>query len=275
MLQGDTYLINGPLVHFYKHHLSAPNNLRTEFAPFDLSLLPDLAFSDEETWIEVPGVDGSSGVFTMPGFLLRFMTNRSRADRVNSAFLCSEFIGPQGGLPPDDATASNPDLTQRTGCDYCHARLEPMAAYWGRWAQNGSSYLDPDQFPAFEEFCMTCAVDDITCNETCDRFYITEGVGDAELEWLGWFDSYQVLQERYYDHVELGPHRLIQQGLEDGSLSTCAVKTVVQRLMRRPLDEDEHDHLKQSLISDICDSQYRYRELVRAVVLSDAYRRLP
>ena len=273
LLQGDTVMVNGPIAHFYRHQVYSPNLLRTENPPLDPELLPEVLFTDTESWHEIPSVEGSSGILTLPGFLLRFMTNRSRANRFNTAFLCSDFIGPTGGLPPDDDSALMPDLTQRNGCNYCHARLEPMAAFWGRWAESGTAWLDPDNYPAYDDFCQTCAEEDISCNETCDRFYITDAVSDMEREWIGWLQSYQFLQERYHNHVELGPDELVQEGVADGSLSACVVENTVTGLLNRDFADREAEW-KHSLATGFTASNFSYSALVRSVVTSEQYRRL-
>ena len=57
------------------------------------------------------------------------------------------------GLEGVDADVTNPDLQQRSGCAYCHALLEPSAAHWGRWTEQGVGYLSAASFPPTREDC--------------------------------------------------------------------------------------------------------------------------
>ena len=122
--------INGPLSFFYRKQTGVPRGFSFEPLPFDMNTMPELAFTDVDNWVEVELPAAHAGVLTRPAYLMRFQTNRARSARFHDAFLCSPFQPPDGGIPVgDEAGALNPDLQSRAGCKYCHALLEPSAAY--------------------------------------------------------------------------------------------------------------------------------------------------
>jgi hypothetical protein len=273
LFTGEEVYVNGPIVHFYKNQNKSPQNIHLEYPGLDVDLLPELDFNDEDTWVAVPASSGSSGILTLPGYLLRFMTNRSRANRFNTAFLCDEFIGPVGGLPPDDGVIM-PDLTQKNGCNYCHARLEPMAAYWGRWSQQGAEFLDSELFPAYDENCYTCGIENDGCNDRCNDYYVVNSYTEMERDWMGWLTSYQFLQDRYFDNIAIGPSHLVDEGVLSGQLPTCVVSNTVEGLLDRTISQSDLEwtmELQQLFVN----SDFSYTELIKAIVTSEQYRRLP
>ncbi|MEM9491228.1 MAG: hypothetical protein AAGC55_18915, partial [Myxococcota bacterium] len=106
LLTGRTAFVNGPLVHFYKYQIRIPAHVRLNDVPIDTSLLPDLDFIDADTWVEVELGEEQSGVLTSPAFLMKFQTNRSRANRFYNAFLCQPFQPPDDGIPGLDSTTA-------------------------------------------------------------------------------------------------------------------------------------------------------------------------
>jgi len=267
ILDSQSMMMNGPIVHYYQYKAYSPYFYDLDFPLVDIDQLPDLNFTDKDTWLEVQLPEAHSGVLTSQSFLMRLMSNRARADRFNTSFMCSSFIGPAGGLPEGGDSATVPDLTQRAGCKYCHARLEPMAAHWGRWTPYGDSWLDPTLFPAYDESCFNSNDPD------CDSFYVLDGLTSMEQEWFGWLKSYQFLDERYHQNVESGPKLLVQEGLASGGIQACAVDRAVEHLLRRELGErDTTWH--QKLLSEFILSNLSYKSLIRNIVTSEEYRRL-
>ena len=146
LFESRRFFINGPLTHFFKHHTRL-SRYSLEPSPSSWQL-PDFEYNESDRWTQLILEGEHSGVLTHPSFLLRFQTNRARASRFYETFLCSPFQPPEGGLPvADEASVRNPDLQERAGCKYCHALLEPAAAYWGRWTEQGIAYLDAERFP--------------------------------------------------------------------------------------------------------------------------------
>jgi hypothetical protein len=265
--------VNGPIVHFWKHQRKIAR-YTMDPAPLDPERLPDLQFSDRDTWVEIEVGPEHAGLLTRAAFLLRFQTNRARANRFYTAFLCQPFEAPAGGLPDaDDDCSSEPDLQQRCGCNYCHALLEPAAAYWGRWAENGSGYLDPDQFPAVRADCEACARTGQQCNDECRRFYLTRAFSDAESEYLGTLQAYAFRRPEHGRNVERGPELLAFTGIADNRLPMCVASRAAEWLLGRPFAEDERKW-QTALARDFVTSGYDYRALVRAIVTSPTYRRV-
>ena len=127
-------------------------------SPVAIEDLPDIPFT-ESAYIAAPLKDHHDGILTAPGWLLRHQTNRGRANRFYGAFLCAEFLPTETALEGDDPSVlPSPDLQRRSGCLDCHARLEPWAAYWGRWREAGARYHSDEDIPAFSEECSVCAV---------------------------------------------------------------------------------------------------------------------
>ncbi|MCA9545215.1 MAG: hypothetical protein KC613_12515, partial [Myxococcales bacterium] len=69
--------VNGPLVFFYTRQIGI-SRFNFEPNPMDPAGLPDLAFTDADTWVEVELPQAHAGLLTRAGFLLRFQTNRAR-----------------------------------------------------------------------------------------------------------------------------------------------------------------------------------------------------
>jgi hypothetical protein len=271
LFEGRTGYVNGPAVHFWRHQTGVRGGLRFDPAPFRVELLPDLQYTDFDTWVEVPLGEEHAGVLTAPGFLLRFQTNRSRANRFYNSFLCQPFQPPEGGLPTTGDGPAPLDLQVRDGCKYCHALLEPAAAYWGRWPQGGAAYLDPELYPAVREDCVTCATTSAVCPPECNDYYLTSTLSDASDAWLGWLDAYEFRRPEHESHIELGPQALVAQGVLDGRFTDCTVRTATRWLMGRPVTEREEAWIDDLDIAFVA-GDYRYKDLVRSIVTSPVYR---
>ena len=113
-------------------------------------------------------------------FMLRFQTNRSRANRFRIVFTGQYFIPPE---QPETAESGEceevtADVTQQCTCRYCHQVLEPLAQYWGGFFEAGSvensdmeiymSLCDPRQYEPGGEFEN---IDVETMPPLCANFY--------------------------------------------------------------------------------------------------------
>jgi hypothetical protein len=273
LLNGRTGFVNGPLSYYYKHLTQVPSTVRFDEKPVDPDELPDLSFTDEDTWVPISLPEGHSGVLTAPGYLLRFQTNRARANRFYNAFMCQPFQPPDAGIPIDPNVRPTLDLMQAQGCDYCHAILEPAAAHWGRWTQQGGGYLPADTYPAFDQACYDCSAFSTDCSDVCGRYYTVDPI-DNELDpYVGYLQSYQFLETWQQIHIEAGPSLLVDSAVADGRLQACAAENAAGWLLGRPLDVDE-DGLVQDWADVFVDSGWSYKEMVKAIVLSDSYRRI-
>ncbi|MES2745865.1 MAG: DUF1585 domain-containing protein [Bdellovibrionota bacterium] len=77
----------------------------------------------------------NAGILTTPGYQLATNGRRAMINRAYETFLCRKFVVPEGAQA--DPTDSNPDLTKRAYCSYCHKSIEPMAAFFNRWPTTG------------------------------------------------------------------------------------------------------------------------------------------
>jgi len=266
--------VNGPLVHYWKHWTSLTSGISNTPSPISLGLLPDLAFDETDTWVKVELDPAHSGVLSSSAYLLRFQTNRGRASQFFTQFLCSPFQSPQTALPvADEVAQAEPDLQKRDGCKYCHAVLEPAAAHWGRWAQQGAAHLNEEDFPPTKLECLLCAETGSTCSAECKRFYTVAANSPAEEIFLGQLHAFSFLRDEHHINVAQGPKLLALSGFADNRLTTCTARRAAERMLGRQLFEEETPWLNQ-LVLEFANSDYSYRELMRAVVTSPVYRRV-
>jgi len=274
LFQDEVGYVSGPIVHFYRHLTGKSDDV--DFAPgqVDSARLPELAYTDTDTFVAVDLGSHHAGVLTSPAWLLRFQTNRGRANQFYNSFLCQPFQPPDGGLTGLDDPNPSLDLTQRGGCAYCHALLEPASAYWGRWPEAGAGHLNPEIYPAFDADCEACALNNTQCSERCDDHYLVDPIAAEEFDYIGWLLSYEFLEDRYVDNVEQGPELLVAETITDGRLPRCVATRAAEWLLGRSM-ADEDQLWIDSLSAHFVASDYRYRELVKKIVTSDNYRRVP
>lgn len=275
--------VNGPLTYFWRYHRDIHNNVQLVPAALDVGDLPDTAidaggadalrFDEADRWVELELPEDHAGLLTHPVFLLRFQTNRARAARFHDAFLCEPFQPPEGGIPVEDEIASlQPDVQLRPGCNYCHALLEPAAAHWGRWTQQGGGFLSRERFPEFRQECADCGRGLEPCSDTCRFNYVTRAIAPEEETNLGRLRAYEFLRAEHHPYVDAGPSALVRQGLADGRFTRCTVRRTATWLLGRELRSDEEPWVR-GLTQRFLGSELRYRELVRAIVESETYRR--
>jgi hypothetical protein len=262
----DTY-VNGPLANFYRNYASAsccsgaamnlgyvrPEPL-TDPDNIPASLLPH----DTETWARVADRGpNAAGILTMPAFLVKYGSRRARAHVLYNAFLCREFVAENAQLMP----STEPNLMRRPGCASCHSTLEPLAAYFTRVAENDWTWLPATQFPAMNPMCGGTTLTAMSGN--CRSFY-DPAFSSATSGMLR--SAYGSVANA--DAGPIGAGRAISQSPE---FAACAATNVATALLGRTLEADD-DALKRSLTQAFTSGNYRMRALVRAVVLSDAYR---
>jgi hypothetical protein len=270
----NTVYMNGPMAFFWKHQAQFSTTIRLTPKPVIEDDVPDLDYGDEDTWVAIPGTDEHAGVLTSPAFLIRFMSNRARANRFYNSFLCQPFQPPEDGLPAaDDLSAQTLDLQQRDGCKYCHSTLEPVAAHWGRWLQMGGAYLGAEEYPAFSQDCYDCAVGSGSCSAICRAYYVTSALNEQEEPYLGWLNAYKFRRTDHHANVEAGPRRLIETTTTDGRFTNCTARTAAEWLLGRSMEEFEEPWLSE-LEAGFIASDFSYRELVRAIVTSPVYGRV-
>ncbi len=267
--------VNGPMVHYLKHQSGIAQGVSMKPLQYSDDKLPDLDFSrDYDKWVKVRLNEDHAGVLTSPAFLLRFQTNRARANRYFESFLCQPFSPPATGLPPTDPNkVPHPDLQQRDGCKYCHALLEPASAHWGRWTERGAGFLNRDTFPASREDCRQCGMTGQLCSSECRLFYITRTLNSEEVAYVGNLNAYIFLKDAHKRNVELGPKYLVSTTVVDNRFPSCTARRAMEGLFGRGLDQEEMTALD-ALGRRFVASGYSYRALVKAIVQSPVYRRV-
>jgi hypothetical protein len=285
--EGDSYLdlfqerrfyINGPLVHFFKHHLRL-GRYTLNPSPIPDWQLPDFRYDESDRWTQLILEGEHSGVLTHPAFLLRFQTNRARASRFYDTFLCSPFQPPEGGLPvPDEASVRNPDLQERAGCKYCHALLEPAAAYWGRWTEQGISYLNPEQFPSERDDCLNCALSGSQCSNECRTHYITSTLLEQEVPYLGKLKAYSFRRDEHSVNVERGPRLLAYSEITGQRLPRCVAQRTAEWLLGKSMSDAETTARDRQWLDELgirfSRNGYQYQSLIKDIVTDERYRRV-
>ncbi len=273
--------VNGPLVYFWRYHSRTPGAVRLVPEALNVDELPrasidggPMSFEDRDEWVEFRLPEEHAGLLTHPVYLLRFQTNRARASRFFDAFLCQPFQPPEGGIPLDDpVAAAHPDVQKRPGCNYCHAILEPAAAYWGRWGQQGGGFLSPRSFPEFRRDCYDCGLGFEACSEECRTHYVTRVYSPEERANIGRLRAFAFLRDEHRPNVEEGPVGLLRKSLSDGRFTRCAVRRTFEWWVGRSPGDHEEDWME-DVSSAFLESDFSYRELVRAIVTSRTYRRV-
>jgi len=287
--------VNGPIVHYWNHQSEMHAGVRLKPIPVPVEQLPDLDYTDTESWHTIQLGDEHAGILTSPLYLLRFQTGRARANRFSNAFMCMPHSPPANGIfgnskgDDDDVPTGNgwcssydgteealiQDLQCRPGCDYCHALLEPEAAYWGRWTDAGAGYLSPDRFPAQSDECYECATTGTLCSADCSRYYVTNPLSEESEDFIGMLKTFEFRKEVHQDNPELGPKRMVTSAVADasGRLPTCVSGTAASYLLGRDVKEEKHEWISE-LSAGFVASGFSYRSLIREIVTSPVYRSL-
>jgi len=274
-----TTFMNGIVAHYYRHNsdTAAPTagGAISYDSAIDPEAVPELAYDDPETWVPVEREGAHAGAFTTLGYLVRFASNRARANRFFTAFYCDPFVPQQDGLPPEEASPS-PNLRERNGCADCHQELEPAAAHWARWRTGGTyGWLSPEamSFDTPRADCVCGGEGLPACSAFCSTYFVTAAnSGDEE------FGAYQGLPRaaawlERNDHagVEAGPVGLIDTDVERDQIAQCAVKSFGEHLLGRELEADDLSWL-QGHVEAFEESGYDYSAMVRRLVLDEKYR---
>ncbi len=270
--------------------------------------LPVADYNDRN-WYPVAQTPGHAGVLTLPVYLLRFQSNRGRANRFRNAFLCNYFVPPDQltDAPPACSPTTN-DLMNKCNCRLCHATLEPLADHWGRFSMQGLSQLTADGgFPDFDPTCVPKTDGGIASSARCQRFYAADNSWDLlasngtspdgqDHHYAGWF-----LGDLYWDvHVEAQPNSAIgspqvpvlQVNANGGpalfmndyvndpghEFATCVVSNLFNYLVQRPMRvtgaENDEVGLQIQLAQDLIGSNYDFQKLVMEIVALPQYGRI-
>lgn len=269
-----TVPVNGPLA-FWKKNLAANLALNRVWAmPDPNEPLPNKAFSDT-TWTDIDrGSDLHAGALTTMGYLLRFQTNRGRANRYRIDFECETYVPPPRLETPaaDGCVAETDDLTKRCTCRGCHRGLEPLSAHWGQFAEAGTSLLT--DLVAWPRTRMNCVNSN---NGLCSRFYVTNDDADN----AGALRPYQYADAQHPEigpALSQGPRKRVNESLANGTFARCTVKRAWSTLMKRDMrltggDADELATLD-TLATGFSTNNYSLPWLVEQIVSQPQYRRV-
>ena len=271
LVTSRTAQVNGPLVFWKKYLAPHLTYARIVALPDPAEPLANADFADA-TWRPVDrGSPMHSGVLTSPAYLLRFQTNRGRANRFRIDFECESFVPPsQLETPAQGCTETGNDLTGRCTCRYCHRQLEPLAAGWGTFSEAGTTLMgDLTMFPRMKASCVNSG------STFCRRFYVT----DDDAENPGALLPFQFANAAHPEvtaALAVGPRGRVDAIIADGTFARCAVKRTWAYLMKRDMrlvgtDTDEAAAL-QSLTTGFQSNGHRLPWLIEQIVSQPGYR---
>lgn len=226
----------------------------------------------DETWTEIDRGPMHAGVLTLPIYLLRFQTNRGRADRFRINFMCQYFIPPDKLSPAPGCSETDADITKRCNCQYCHQILEPMSLHFGMFAEAGTTLMsDASVFPQKDVSCASS-----NPSKFCSRFYITQPQAHNAGTLIPW--QFADVHTEYQDNIEGGPRKLAQSAIDDGSFAQCTVKRMFAYLNKRDMDVAGADTDELAMLTTLADgftsTSYDLRWLVQQIVALPQYRRI-
>jgi hypothetical protein len=275
--------VNGP-ISYWKRYMSNNLSLSRIFAIADASEDTGTYDFTDTTWHEVDRNDAASsepsaklhaGVVTMPAYLLRFQTNRGRANRFRIDFECESFVPPSSIEGPGEGTpacaSSGTDLTGRCTCRYCHRILEPLAAGFGQFAEAGTTVLAAAQFPRSSTACKG------SNSAFCGRFYVTDP-DDTNPGALLPYQYADATHPTIGTALAAGPKKRANEIIADGTFARCAVKRVFSSFVKRDMHVVGAQIEELPLLTGLADgfktNGYSLPWLVEQVVTLPQYRRV-
>jgi hypothetical protein len=270
----DMY-INGPIVHFLRYQYYAAGSTGIIASPRQNYNIPDLTFDQVDTWVKVMRTGNEAGLETMPAYLLKFQSDRGRANRFYNAFFGRYYQAgslPSGNMVEQGCDNTNPDITKRCFCRDCHAGtegVESLAAYFGRLGEASLVQLDESVYPAHDPNCAA------STKPSCIRFYITQrdivGMTDSPLQpFLGWLRPYAFADDLRTQHIQAGPAALAQYVIQNNNTFAQAISwRLWTRLMGHPPVDADQNQLTQ-LAQDFTNG-YQIRSLIKAIVTTPQY----
>ena len=169
--------------------------------------------------------------------------NRGRANAISKILFCTDYLPRPIEFDRNvsllDDGAINEALQTNEGCIGCHSTLDPLAAYlWGFYYDTTTSSVDVTYYHPEREYWWEDAT------EIGPSFY---GVPSYNLEDLG------------------------AQIAGDSRLPECAAEQVFEQLLQRESTLEDTETLT-ALRETFLDEGLKLRELIRAVMLGEAYR---
>lgn len=266
VILGRSLELNGPLAHWLRYQ-APTQGFQLLAGPAQNFAVPELDFSDA-TWVGLERGQRHAGILSMPGYLLKFQSDRGRANRFYNAFLCQHFETTEAIPSASDPCHQQPDLTQRCGCKGCHQAVEPAAAYWGRWAEAGVLPLEEADFPRHNPACANTDAR----NPLCRSLYFTQAdVTHPEIEgpWVGQLRAYVFADAAREANIAAGPEGIARAAVDSGRYAACTVQRMWQLLVAREPTVAEEATLA-SLTTNFS-ADYRLRALIKAIVTRPEY----
>ncbi|MFO0726708.1 MAG: hypothetical protein U1E65_23170 [Myxococcota bacterium] len=269
LLTTKEYEINGPISHYLRYQTSS-GLARVYVTEENNYSVPAIPFNQPNTWMPTTATDLHSGILTLPIYLLKFQSDRGRANRFYNAFLCSYFKVPDGTVLPsaDDPCTQEVDLTKRCGCKYCHVAVEPAAANWGRFAEAGVAPLNIATYPSYN---AACAAANASSNATCKRLYLYDPGSAEEEPFKGWLRSYVFADDERKHAAEAGPINIAQTAIDNGAFAACATRKMWERYLARETDDTLDADALNDLTNTFKNSNYDLRVLIEAIVKRPEY----
>ena len=268
VLTGKWTMVNGPLAQFYRGvsfgnccadfgALGSGSYLQPQpiFSP---SAVPSgIAPTEMDRWVEVKDRGPrASGLLTTAIFMAKYGSRRAKAHAVYRTFLCRDFVAENLQLQP----STEPNLMLRPGCSTCHAKLEPLAAYFSRVKESTFSWIpSPIDNPACNK-----QTDGLLPAGGCRSYYDVDFSTTAKGQLRGAYAS--------ATNVEAGPAGMAAWTVSQPEFAGCVAETVAQSFLGRALDRDD-DALRSDLEQKFVEGGYRMRGMVRALLKADAYKR--
>lgn len=259
--------------------LSAFSKVWTLAGIGDPPLAADLEVSwTDATWTHALRSGSHSGILTLPGYSLRFQTNRGRANRFRIAFEGQYFVPPATTVDTKDCEPGAADLTKACVCRHCHQVLEPLAAYFAQVSEAGTQLSTEQSLPPYDAKCDPTKQKYLS--QLCLRFYVVDPKAHRP-GWLltqQWAEPTDALHNKIIENIQAGPRGLAQASLDSGQFHATTVRNLWMILMHREMlldptrAEDELPLLAQLAAEFKKNDDYRL--LVRRLVHLPQYRRL-
>ena len=272
--------VNGPLTHYFKYLGQRQTFSRTQnLHSASDGALPALPYTAADTWVEVEREAPHAGLLTLPAYLLRFQTNRGRANRYRIAFQGQYFQPPSA--KDTGCQIEGDDLMVRCVCRGCHVTLEPLAAHFGQLVEAGTTSLRDfeREYPTAKACSKGIAP---ASTAWCDRFYvqapdpIDPDIRPYKLKALRYGDADHPDVEPNFD---AGPEALVKGDIESGLFHQVATRHMFEYLMKREVNQDptSYDYEGETLgdLAKDFESHDSLKQLVKALVKLPQYRRMP
>jgi hypothetical protein len=232
--------------------------------PLEAYKSPDPDFLDSAFVSVDRGTDLHSGVLTSPAYLMRFMTDRARANRFRQDFECASFEPPQELVSEPGCVESGTDLTKRCNCQYCHVTLEPLAAHWGQFTEAGTLLMsDTTKFPRMKASCVG------SNNPNCQRSYVTNPAADNPGALIPY--QYATRPDGTAEALAKGPRARASVIINNGVFAKCTTKKMFTYLMKREPALSESADLE-TVATGFKTNGYSLKWLVRQLVSRNDYR---